>query len=99
MLFHQVKPVAAPGDIPVDLPVTWHVDWHGNAGAKARHVFNGDFARWMQRGGDDSDGGFNAMDTGADSAEMRERGNEADGSVTAHADVSDVIEEDDASGA
>jgi hypothetical protein len=52
----------------------------------------------MQRCDDDSDRGLNAMDAGADSAEMRERGDEADRSVTAHADVADVVEENHSGG-
>ena len=99
VLFHQVKPVAAPGDISVNLPVARHVDGDRNAGAKTGNVFDRDFAGWMQRGGDDSDGGFNAMDARADSAEMREGDDEPDGSMAAHADIADVVEEDHTGGA
>ena len=53
----------------------------------------------MQRGRDDANRGFYAMDAGADFAEMRERGDEPDGAVAAHAEISDVVEEDDARGA
>ena len=48
---------------------------------------------------DDSDRCFNAMDSGADSAQACERGDEPDSAVAAHSNVSDIIEEDHASGA
>ena len=36
---------------------------------------------------------------GVDAAEVRERDDDADGAVAAHAEVADVVEEDDAGGA
>src|SRR5262249_42313307 len=48
---------------------------------------------------DDSDGGFQTMGARLDSAEMRQSYRDADRPVAAHAEVADVVEEDDAADA
>ena len=49
----------------------------------------------MQRGGDDADGRFDAMVTRLDPAQVRQRDDQADGAVPAHAEIADVVEKDD----
>ncbi len=65
----------------------------------AGHVGHGDFAFVVKPGLDDADGCFNAVIAGLDFAHMSECGHESDQSVAAHAQIADVVKEDDARGA
>jgi len=67
--------------------------------AIAGHVGHGHFAIFVQRGGDDADGGFNFVIAGFDFPQMRQRDDQADGAMAAHAEAADVIEENHAGGA
>src|SRR6266702_8684837 len=67
--------------------------------AVGRDILNCYFAGVMQCGGDFSNRGLDAMYAWGDAAEIGEGSDEADGSVAAHADVSNVVEEDHAGGA
>ena len=50
----------------------------------------------MQCGGHDADGGFDAMIAGLNLAKVRQRDDQADRAMAAHAKVADVVEEDHA---
>ena len=62
----------------------------------ARHVGDGHRAVRVQRRGHDADARLDPVLARPDTSEMCERDNEADGSVSAHAEHADVVEEEDA---
>ena len=50
----------------------------------------------VQGGGDGADRRFDAVLAGSDAPQIGQRCDQADGAVAAHAEVADVVEEDDA---
>ena len=68
----QEEPVAAPGHIASDGTVTGHVHRQPVVQAKSGHVAHADRAVFVQRGADRADGGFDAMYTGLDTAQVGE---------------------------
>ena len=60
------------------------------------HVADGDAIAGVQDEGDGAYRRVEGMLAGLDAAQMRERDGDADGSVSAHAQVAGVVEEDDA---
>lgn len=99
VLRDEEKPIAAPGDVAGDFAQAGNVHGEILFRAPAWNVGDRDFAVRMQRGGDDTHRGFNPVLAGFDPSEMRERDNEANRPVPAHAEVADVVEEDDAASA
>jgi hypothetical protein len=91
--FDQEEPVSSPSHIPGDLLTFWNLDRHILGLPIARHVIDRDGAIAVQRGRDHSDRSLDAMLAGADAPQVRERGHQADGAVTAHAEVAGVVEE------
>ncbi|MNF90456.1 hypothetical protein D3C84_730210 [compost metagenome] len=95
---HQEKPVAAPGDVAVHAAMSWHFDRHLLAVAVGGHVAQGDVAVLMQRGADRADRRIDLVLAGLDMPQVMQRVDQADGAVTAHAEVAGVVEEDHAAG-
>ena len=93
------EPVASPGDIAADLAIVGHFDFQVRGEAIARNVVHGDFAVRVQNGAHGSDGSLDAVLAGLDAIQKGEGRDEADGAVTTHAEVSNIIKEDDAGGA
>ena len=52
-----------------------------------------------KRGRDHADGGLDPMVARLDASQISQRDHQADGAVPAHAEVADIVEEDDARGA
>jgi hypothetical protein len=52
----------------------------------------------MKRGMDAADGSFDQVRAGSDTAEMRQSGDQSDGTVAAHAEIAHVVEEDNTGG-
>jgi len=96
VVLDEIEPVSSPGDIACDCAIAGDVDWDGGGGAVAGDVLYRDGAGGVEGGADDADCRFDAVGSGPDSAQMREGDDQSDGAVTAHAEVTDVIEEDDA---
>jgi len=98
VVLDEKEPVAAPGDVSFELPVTGDV--YGNGGSKtiAWDVRDGDPAIFVEMGRNSAYWGFDLMLSRADSAHVSESRDEADGSVAAHSEVSDIVEEDDSGG-
>ena len=93
VFFHEKKPVAAPRNVAGHRADAGHVNRHGFLGAPAGDVRHGNFAARMQCGGDDADRGLDAVFARLDSAHVRQRDDEADGAMAAHAETADVVEE------
>ncbi len=96
MGFHEEEPVAAPGDIAGDGSDAGDLDGQVVGLAMAGDVGDGDGTVGVEGGGDGADGGVDAECTGVELVEVGEGDNEADGAVAAHAEVADVVEEEDA---
>src|SRR5215472_9323125 len=67
--------------------------------AASRYIRNRYFPGLVESCGDDSNRRFYAMFAGLNAAQVRERNDHAYGAVTAHAEISDIVKEDDACGA
>ena len=95
-VMREKKPVAAPSDVSSNLPVA--IDRNFNAGSVAigRNVVHRHLASLVQDSLDRTHGGLQAMRTGADLAKVGERHGHSDGPVPAHAEQTDVVEENDA---
>jgi hypothetical protein len=95
---HKIKPVATPRDIARHGAVAGHLDGESRLRAIAGDIRYRDFAVRMQRGGDDAHRRFQPMLARFDSTQVRQRHDDSDGPVTAHAEIAHVVEEDDARG-
>src|SRR5208283_5016696 len=95
----EEEPVAAPGHVAVHVAMTGHVN-NGVAQQSVRgHVAESHFAVFVEFRGDNADRRLDAMDAGTDAAHPGQRDHQADGPMAAHAQIADVVEEDDAGGA
>lgn len=97
--FGEEEPVAAPGDVAADGAGAGNFNDEGTFGAPTGYIGDGDFTVFVQGGSNDANGSFNAVLAGTDAAHVRESSNEANGTVAAHAQVTYVVEEDDAGNA
>src|SRR5215469_2684307 len=98
MLFHKKKPVAAPGHVASHLAESRDLDRDFPSLAIARNVTHGYFPAWVESCSDDSNRRFYAMFPGSNAAQVRQRNHQADGAMAAHAEIADVVKEDDARG-
>src|SRR3984885_15175390 len=89
----------APGDVARDGAVAGHLDCNFRGRARAGDVYYSDFAGFMKRRGDRAHRGFDAMIAVSDFPQVRQRGDQSDGAVHTHAEISNVVEENYASGA
>ncbi|CAM2160551.1 hypothetical protein PT2222_80135 [Paraburkholderia tropica] len=92
----EEEPVAAPRDIAMDAAEARHVDRHVGAVAIRGHVAHGHAAVGVQFGFDIAHRRFDAMHARRDAAHVRERHDQADRAVSAHAEKAHVVEENDA---
>ncbi len=99
VIFDQKKPVAAPGNIAGHCTESGDFDMHGSGPAVAGYVFEGHGAVFVQCDSHHADRCLYAVSTGVDPAKICERSYDADGSVSAHAQASAVVEENDAGNA
>src|ERR1017187_1338567 len=92
----EEEPVAAPCDVAIHAanPRRVHGDMHG--AAVTGHVADGDAAIVTELSLDDAGRSFEAAHAATDPPEMGQRHHQPDGAVAAHAEVADVVEEDDA---
>jgi hypothetical protein len=89
----EEKPVATPGDIAGDFLSAGDFDRHVLRLPIARNVVDRSRAIAVQGCRDDAHGRLDAMLSGTDATQMRERRHQPDGAVTAHAEVAGVVEE------
>src|SRR5262245_42396883 len=94
MLFHQIKPVPAPGHITAERPELRDADPRVLGLPIAGHIFHRHTAVLVQLGSYDPDASFNAMDAGAQPPQMSQSDNQSDGAVAAHLKRANVVEED-----
>ena len=92
----EEKPVTAPGNIPADRLRAGNFNNKRAFGAPTRDIGNRHFAIFVQSCGNNPDRRFNAMLAGVNAAHVIKSGDEADGSVAAHAKVTDIVEKNDA---
>jgi hypothetical protein len=95
MMFDQKKPVATPGNVAGNRTESRYFDIDGSGPAVARNVFEGYCAVCVQDDSHNAYWRFHAMRTRLDPAQIRERRYNTDGSMSAHAQTSAVVEEDD----
>jgi len=95
MVSDEKEPVAGPGDVSFELSVTG--DIYGNGGSKtiAWDICDGDAAIFVEVSRNGAYWRLDAMFSRGDSAHVCEGCYETDGSVAAHSEVSDIVEEDD----
>src|SRR5258708_22356948 len=79
----------------MDDAVAGHVDSGVRREPVAGNVRDGDAAVLVQLGADEADRRIEEVRSRADAAEVRESNDQADGPKPAHAEVPDVVEEDD----
>lgn len=93
--FGEKKPISTPGDITADRSGTRNFDGERAFGPPAWDVCHRHLAVFVQGGSDNTNGRLDAVPAGMNAAHVGESGNEPNGSMAAHAEVTDVIEEDD----
>src|SRR5262249_48056354 len=92
----EEKPVPAPGNVARHPAVPLDLNAHVRRPPKTRDVPYGDRTRVVQPGRDDADRRFQTMHSRPEETEVGERRHDADGAVSTHAEVADVVEEDHA---
>src|SRR5579883_447930 len=96
MLFHQIEPVATPGNVPADLAISGHIHRHRFPATITGHIRYRYFAGFMQRRAHYADRRFNAMSSGLQLPQIGKAYHHADSSVPAHAQISDIVKKDNA---
>ena len=94
----QEEPVAAPGNIALHAAMPGYVNGDLLAVAVGGHIAHSDLAIWMQGGGDRADRGVDLVFAGLDQAQVMQGGDQTDGAVPAHAQITGIVEEDHAAG-
>src|SRR5579862_5047595 len=97
MVANEEEPVASPGDVTSHLAITRNFNFHIGGEAIARNIIHSDFAARVQDGANGSDWCLDAVLAGLDAIQKGEGRDEANGAVTAHAEIADIVKEDDAS--
>jgi len=98
VLSNEKEPISCPRDISSEGSITRHVDGRAGAQTETGDIGDGYPSVLVELRGNCADWRFNAMLAGLDAPHVSERGDQADGSVAAHAEIAYVIEEDDARG-
>jgi hypothetical protein len=96
VLFGEEKPVATPRDITPNGTHAGNLSNKGFFRAPTRNVDDGDFAIFMKGRRDDANRCLDAMLARTNAAHVSESRDQPNGSVTAHAQITDVVEENDA---
>src|SRR5688572_17950007 len=96
MALDQKEPVAAPGDVAAYFADTGYLDYDLLVLPKAGHVGNSDLTVRVQHCVHRTDRRIDFYQTRLHLTRERERRDETDGAVAAHAEIADVVEEDDA---
>src|SRR5580692_7967234 len=100
---HQEKPVSAPGHIAADFAVfgavSGYVDRNVCRAAITCDIVDGDLAAFVQNCTHGSHGSFYLVFARGDAFHVCQGRHQADGAVTAHAQVADIVKEDDTGGA
>ena len=99
MVFDQEEPIAAPGDIAGDRADSRDLDSGRFGFAIAGDIGDRHLSIGVQTGRDYAHGRFNLMVAGTDATQMGQGGDQTNGAMSAHAEIADVVEEDDAGGA
>jgi hypothetical protein len=99
VIFDEKEPIATPGNVAGHWPKSRHVDGHISSQPVTRNICDLDCSILFEGCNDNADGRFDAMPTWSNAIEIGERGDDADRSVTAHPEVTDIVEKDDARGA
>src|SRR5207244_2463545 len=100
-LLGQKKPIAAPSHVtrerkdsvgrPRCAIWVWHLDRDVFRLPETRHVLDRDRAVLIEGRGDYSDRRLDSMLTGLDAAQVRQRDDQADCAMPAHAEIADVV--------
>src|SRR5208282_5465222 len=96
VIVHQVEPVPAPGDIASDHADVRILDRDALGFAVAWNISHRNGSVLVQDGRDNTHGSLNLMFAGFDSAQVGQSGDQTNGPVAAHSEVTDIIKEDDA---
>ena len=99
VIVDEEKPVAAPRNITRHWSKSGHVNSNFCREPVARHVCHFNFATLVEMRDHDADGSLDAMCAGTDAIQVCEGRNEADGPMSAHAEITDAVEEDHSGGA
>ena len=99
VIVHEEEPVPSPGHVTDDRTVSRHVDANVGRTPIAGNIVDGHFASGIEGSFDFSHRRLDAVGTGHKALQVSERGDESDGAVAAHAQISDVVKEDDAGSA
>jgi len=96
--FGEEKPVAAPCNVSANRPCTGNIDDERTFLAPTGNVGDRNFTVFVQSGSDNPDGCFNAMLARINAAHVRKSCDETDGSMAAHAEVTDIVKKNDSGG-
>ena len=96
MGFNQEEPVTSPRDIAPNRSQPRNLDANLGGLPITRNIGEGDSSIRVQRRRHRAHRGIQEMVTGFDSAQVGEGHHQANGPMTAHSEVSDVVEENDA---
>src|SRR5271168_347507 len=96
---HEEKPIPAPGHVAAHFAVSRYVDCNVGSAAITCDIVDRDLAAFVQNCADCSHRGFYFVFARFYAVHVCQSCHQADGAVTAHAEVADVIKEDDGGGA
>src|ERR1700761_6957170 len=94
-MFGEEKPVSAPCNVAYHSAMPWHFDGDMLQMAITWNIFYPNAAIAVQSCADHAHGGFNLVRSRPNASEMGESCHYADGAMPAHAQISNIVEEDD----
>jgi hypothetical protein len=94
LLCDKKKPVSTPGNVTIYCADTGYFHGHPCGFAIAGNIVDGHFSTLVQHSRDHIHGGFHTMFTRVNPASVRQTHYKSDSSMSAHAQITDVIKED-----
>ena len=93
-MFDKEKPISTPCDVSDDNSAFGYIDLYFCRISICRNIFNRDVIRRVEVDFDFADGGLQEVNTCPNSTHIGQSGRNTDGTVAAHAEISNVVEED-----
>src|SRR5579864_8987330 len=99
MVAYQKEPIPSPSHVAVDIPIIRNCYLHVRRTAVTGDIIYRDFATLVQYRRHYTDRRLDLMGAGSNPVHIRQRCDQPDSSMSAHAEVADIIKKDDAGGA
>src|SRR5262252_3483845 len=99
MMAHEKEPVPTPRHVAIYIAIIGNRYFHVCRAAVTGNVIDGYFTAVMQHSRHNTHRGLNLVFARSNPVHIRQRCDQPNGSMAAHAEVADIIKEDDTGGA